>query len=101
MTIERGAQIVSCSKLLCLRQVDNLHKVCLNHLREFKTQSCYEFMSLKCYYSSQISGRWKKIMSKDSTQYIYISTFLTFLEKQQSYLLSTYRYIEFIKKGFI
>lgn len=40
-------------------------------------------------------------MSKDSTQYIYISTFLTFLEKQQSYLLSTYRYIEFIKKGFI
>lgn len=101
MAIVRGAQIVSYSKILCLRQVDNFHKVCLKHLREFKTQSCYEFMSLKCYYSSQISGRWKKITSKDSTQYIYISTFLTCLEKQQSCLLTTYRYIEFIKLVFI
>lgn len=96
MAIVRGAQIVSCSKLLRLRQVDNFHKTCLYHLREFKTQSCYEFMSLKCYYGSQISGRWKKIMSKDSTHYIYISTFLTCLENQQSCLLSTYKYIEFI-----
>lgn len=50
-----------------MRQVDYFHKMFLNHLREYRTQGCYEFMSPKCYHSSQFALRWKKIMDKVST----------------------------------